>query len=74
MEAVRIETTVLPNGRVVIEDLPFEEGDQVEVIVLEQGGAKTNTGKEPYPLRGTSYKYEDPFSPLVSPEELEPLE
>jgi hypothetical protein len=73
MEAVRIETTVQPNGRVVVENLPFEEGDLVEVIVLEQAGSKKSTSDDPYPLRGTSYDYEDPFSPLVSPDGWEPL-
>lgn len=35
MEAVRVEATVQMNGRVVLEDLPFEEGEKVEIIVLE---------------------------------------
>lgn len=73
MEAVRIETTVQPNGRIVVEDLPFEEGESVEVIVLQQNGQANSASDNPYPLRGTAYKYEDPFSPLISLEDWEPV-
>ncbi|MGH9947999.1 MAG: hypothetical protein ACRD6X_12475 [Pyrinomonadaceae bacterium] len=73
MEAVRIETTVQSNGRVVIENLPFEEGKNVEVIVLEKNGAKNIDPDNQYPLHGTPYSYEDPFSPLISLEEWEPF-
>ena len=65
MEAVRIEAIVQPNGRVVLENLPFDEGIKVEVIVLESNGSKKNFDPEnPYPLRGTPYRFDDPFSPL----------
>ncbi len=59
MEAVRIETTIQPNGRVTLNDLPFEDGTQVEIIVLDTNGK----GKPPTvnPLKGTLLKYEDPF-------------
>lgn len=74
MEAIRVETRVQQNGRIVIENLPFEEGKGVEVIVLEQDeSARKSTSDNPYPLRGTSYKYDDPFSPLLPDEVWEPL-
>ncbi len=47
MEAIRIEATVQPNGRVILNDLPFEEGKQVEIIVLD------NNGKETIPFADT---------------------
>ena len=72
MEAVRIETTVQPNGRVVVENLPFDEGDKVEIIILE-AKEEISDQHEPYPLRGTAYKYEDPFSPLISLEDWQPF-
>jgi hypothetical protein len=74
MEAVRIETTVQTNGRVVLENLPFDEGDKVEVIVLETSDSKEETGPgDPYPLRGTVYKYEDPFGPATPVDDWEAL-
>lgn len=75
MEAHRIETVVQSNSRVVLENLPFDEGDKVEVIILEAGGPQEKADLEnPYPLRGTPYRYDDPFSPLFSLEDWKPFE
>ncbi len=71
MEAIRIESTVL-QGRVLIDNLPFEDGKNVEIIVLEKNSVEVNSENR-YPLRGTPYQYEDPFSPLISLEEWEPF-
>lgn len=68
MEAHRVEKIVQSNRVVVLDDLPFEEGDKVEVIVIKSGNKQQN---ERYPLRGTPYRYEDPFEPVVSFEEWE---
>jgi hypothetical protein len=71
MQAHRIEKIVQPNGTLILENLPFEEGKKVEIIILE-------TQVEPkvenqYPLRGTIYKYEDPFEPAAPLEDWEVL-
>ena len=71
MQAHRIETTVQPNGKIVLENLPFEAGKTVEIIVLETGGETKRT--PPNPLRGTLLKYEDPFEPAVPLEDWEAL-
>ncbi len=73
MEAVRVETIVQQNGRVIVENLPFDEGDHVEVIVFEQRDPKKDRVNDPYPLRGTPYHYDDPFSPLISLDDSEPF-
>ncbi|HMJ09001.1 MAG TPA: hypothetical protein VK468_08350 [Pyrinomonadaceae bacterium] len=70
MELHQIQKTVLPNGTIVIEDLPFEAGEMVNVTIVKS--AKMDP-KDPYPLRGTSYSYEDPFSPLIAPEDWKPF-
>ena len=68
MQAHRIEKVVQPNGTLILENLPFEAGKTVEIIVLEkQTKAKA---KNEYPLRGTPYKYDDPFAPVVPPRRL----
>ena len=69
MEAHRVEAVVQPNGRIVLEDLPFEEGEKVEVIVLE---ANEQTDDD-NPLKGTLLKYDDPFEPAVPLEDFEVL-
>lgn len=71
MEAVRIEATVQSNGQVILSDLPFEEGDQVEIIIL------ATTGKEALPrvnpLKGSVLRYDDPFEPAAAIEDWEVL-
>ena len=74
MERVRIETIVQPNGRIVIDDLPFDAGKTVEVVVSEGKNGKHDEA-DSYPLRGkTPYRYDDPFSPLISPDDWKPFE
>lgn len=67
MEAVRVEAVVQPNGRVVLENLPFDDGDMVEVIVLEANDEATRSSVNP--IKGVLLKYEDPFEPAVPPED-----
>ena len=71
MQAHRTETVIKTNGTLTLEELPFKEGDVVEVIVLERQ-TKPETDN-PYPLRGTLYQYDDPFEPVVPPEDWEAL-
>lgn len=71
MEAVRIETTIQRNGCVILNDLPFEDGKQVEIIVLDINGKGTLPTVNP--LKGTLLKYDDPFEPAVPIEDWEVL-
>ena len=68
MEAVRVEATVQSNGRVILDDLPFEEGKQVEIIILESNGIETK--QKLNPLKGSVLRYDDPFEPAAPVEEL----
>jgi hypothetical protein len=61
MNAHKIETVIGANGTIVLKELPFQEGDTVEVVVLEKK-AKTETDN-PYPLRGKLLKYDEPNLP-----------
>ncbi len=49
---------------IVLENLPFSEGKRVEVIALETTESEKDNS-ELYPLRGTDYKYDDPFGPAA---------
>ena len=71
MEAVRIEAKVQSNGRVILNDLPFEEGKDVEIIVFETNGKQTEPKSNP--LKGSVLKYDDPFEPAVPIEDWEAL-
>ena len=62
MQAHRIEATVQSNGKIVLENLPFDEGEAVEVIVLE---TKVKKEAAEILLHGTLLKYENPFEPVA---------
>ena len=57
MNAHRIETVVGNNQTVILENLPFQEGERIEIIVLEK---KVENGCS-QSLRGTVIKYDAPF-------------
>lgn len=68
MELHTIHKKVLPNGTIVIEDLPFEAGDEVSVTIVKS--AKSDPENR-YPLRGKVVRYDNPFDPVVPPEDWE---
>ncbi|WP_375507174.1 hypothetical protein [uncultured Nostoc sp.] len=63
MKAHRIETKLIKNGTLILEDLPFQAGEAVEIIVLERFPQPLESN--PYPLRETVIHYDDPFKPAV---------
>lgn len=71
MNAHRIETTLTTKGMLTLQDLPFDAGATVEVIVLER--ADEASSAPTYPLRGTVARYDDPFEPAVPIEDWEAL-
>lgn len=70
METHQIQKTVLPNGMIVIENLPFEVGEKVNIKIVKSEDVDPHNL---YPLRGTPYRYDDPFSPLISLDDWEPM-
>jgi hypothetical protein len=79
MNAYKVETVLTEDGTLLLQGLPFQAGDTVEVIVLErpscqQGETSTlSPGSDQYPLRGTVIRYDDPFEPAVPVEDWEAL-
>ena len=63
MLAHRIETIIGQDKTLTLENLPFYSGEQVEVIVLSR--SRNESGKHPYPLRGTPVQYTDPTEPVA---------
>jgi hypothetical protein len=64
MEIHQIKKEILPDGTIVIDDLPFDAkvGDMI-TITLEKIPAIDR--KEPYPLQGTAYSFSDPLGPVI---------
>ncbi|WP_414755159.1 hypothetical protein [Anabaena sp. CCY 9910] len=72
MKAHRIETTLTEDGTLIIKDLPFQAGEAVEIIILENSSQPSDSN--PYPLRGKVIHYDDPFEPAVAIEDWEALQ
>ena len=63
MLAYRIEKKVDANGALTLNALPFEEGEEVEVIILP---AKTKSKTIPVsPVRGKVIDYTEPTKPVA---------
>ena len=63
MNAHHVETTLVKDGTLVLEGLPFQAGDSVEVIILTR--SSKSTSKNHYPLHGAPIIYEDPTEPVA---------
>ncbi|MBE9105963.1 hypothetical protein IQ229_13760 [Nostoc cf. edaphicum LEGE 07299] len=73
MKAHRIETKLTKNGTLILEDLPFQAGEAVEIIILETQTRPQEANL--YSLRGKQpYRYDDPFEPAVPLEDWEVLQ
>lgn len=63
MQTYRVEVTISDNGTLLINNLPFQAGDKVEVFVRSYESKLDKT--TPYPLRGTPIQYINPFDSVA---------
>ena len=63
MHAHRLETTINPDGRLTLDNLPFQPGETVEVIILAETALTIEQNR--YPLRGLPVQYEQPTEPVA---------
>lgn len=62
-QAVRTHRPVAPDGTLRLENLPFQPGEELEVIVLaEERRARSECR---YPLRGQPLTFEHPTAPVA---------
>jgi hypothetical protein len=66
MKALRFEAVPSEKGKLTLVDDSLEAGKSVEDIVLLP--EYKQSAKNPYPLRGTLLKYDQPFEPTVPAE------
>jgi hypothetical protein len=66
MNAHRVEMTINQDGTLTLKDIPFQAGDEVEVIILER--PPKPSGDNPYPLRGQPLQYDAPTEPVAENE------
>jgi len=63
MQDYIVETRVSSDGSLTIKGLPFQAGDEVEVIIRSH---KHREGRgKCYPLRGKPIRYTDPFGSVA---------
>ncbi|MGL5875462.1 MAG: hypothetical protein ACRC2R_24385 [Xenococcaceae cyanobacterium] len=72
MYAHRIETILTENGKLTLQNLPFQQGDEVEIIIFER--RSYNPESNSHSLRGKVISYEDPFEPAVPVEDWDVLQ
>ncbi|MEM1041007.1 MAG: hypothetical protein AAGI91_00095 [Bacteroidota bacterium] len=65
MQAHRAEATVAGDGSITVRDVPFSEGEEVEVIVLPRVSASPSDRDA---LKGSVRRYTDPFDSAVDPD------
>jgi hypothetical protein len=67
VQAHRVETTLKQDGTLVLEDLPFQAGESVEVIILLHPSSPPTPvdGTNRYSLRGLDIQYEHPTDPVA---------
>lgn len=66
MNVHRVEITINEDGTLTLNNIPFQAGDEVEVIILERP-PKPNDNN-PYPLRGQPLQYDAPTEPVAENE------
>jgi hypothetical protein len=63
-QAYRVQGQVSPEGTLKLENLPFQPGEVVDVIVLAE--ERRVREQRRYPLRGTPLTYDDPTGGVAS--------
>ena len=64
VEVHRTEATIGEHGTLVLENLPFEPGQPVEVLVLSRRAP--SQARETCTLRGSVLEYHHPFEPVAN--------
>jgi hypothetical protein len=60
------EATVDPAGRVVLDHLPFQPGEKVDVVIRSHDiRSHDGASQAPVDLRGSVLRYEKPFDPVA---------
>jgi len=69
MASYRATLTVKSDGELTLKHLPFRTGEEVRVTV--EAASPQQLPQDRFPLRGTPYRYDDPFEPAAGIEDWE---
>jgi len=73
----RINDAIVSGGKIVLSDLPFAEGQHVQIIVAEIGApaaGRASIDDVRLALRGGVERFDGPFEPLIPAENWDMLE
>lgn len=71
MTTYKTTAKVGKNGKIVLENLPFEDGVRVEVTVETVSTVARPWPRPEHPMIGSVLRYDDPLEPACPPEEWE---
>ena len=71
MNTHKIETTLTENGKLLIDNIPFNKGESVEVIIIKQ--SENHSDVNQHPLAGKVIKYENPLESATDIEDCDSL-
>ena len=66
MNTHRLEIALTENGKITLDNLPFQAGETVEIVISLQ--QKINSPHNSFPLEGSVSYYDDPFEPVAEDE------
>ena len=72
METFKTKTKVKKNHKVHIDDVPFDDGQEVEIIISASSNSE-NHNKLKDSLKGSVTKYDNPFEPVITSSDWELL-
>ncbi len=62
----RIETQIQEDGKIMLNDLPFQKGESIVVVI--NTNVQENKSENKYPLHGVAINYKNPFEPIAENE------
>ncbi|MBD2329690.1 hypothetical protein [Alkalinema sp. FACHB-956] len=73
MQAHKVEAVLSENGTLVLEGLPFQAGEAVEVIILKKSVSSSQQHGAVNSLQNSLYYYDEPFELATALEDWEVL-
>jgi hypothetical protein len=66
---ISLKAKVEAGGTLTVSDLPLPPGQEVALTIVAPDPVTLSADR--YPLRGTAYRYDEPFAPAIDPDDWE---
>ncbi|MCA9437558.1 MAG: hypothetical protein H6751_14965 [Candidatus Omnitrophica bacterium] len=71
MASYKATVKIEREGELTLHSIPFHPGEEVQVTVETKRAVPANEDR--FPLRGSPYRFDNPFEPAISPEDWDAL-